>query len=262
MPDDDGAGLARFLASPSSYFAQEAGGIPAMEDDQMIAHVSSCSRCLSPSSSHSALDGDGATMDDDEINTMELSSWPSSSWVELQQLSHTEWSTTDCSTTPLSSRSEGRDDAMAEIIVVKPRALVGAPNSGSEHGCPHRRQRSPMPSRRAVEVPRSLPQMELAHKATKAALREFESAFELQHGRRPRTKRDWLPVYADYKRYEALRHALRVANAPTIGSTLKCHELLRSQSQSMPLREAQETEATQGRTVGEREHECDAALRT
>ena len=43
------------------------------------------------------------------------------------------------------------------------------------------------------------------YKAAKRTLRDFERAFESQHSRKPRYKKDWDPVYDVYLRYEALR---------------------------------------------------------
>jgi len=43
--------------------------------------------------------------------------------------------------------------------------------------------------------------------ASEARLRAFELEFEAEHGRKPRKKRDWQPVLADYNRYDALRKA-------------------------------------------------------
>ena len=44
----------------------------------------------------------------------------------------------------------------------------------------------------------------------KARLR-IELAFEQQHGRKPRKKKDWQPVFEEYERYAALREAEKLA---------------------------------------------------
>ena len=49
------------------------------------------------------------------------------------------------------------------------------------------------------------------HKAIKLRLREYETAFEQRHGRKPKKKKDWAPVYQDYERYSALREAEKAA---------------------------------------------------
>ena len=49
------------------------------------------------------------------------------------------------------------------------------------------------------------------HKRMKARLREYELAFEQQHGRKPRKKKDWQPVFEEYERYAALREAEKLA---------------------------------------------------
>ena len=53
------------------------------------------------------------------------------------------------------------------------------------------------------------------HKRVKSRLREYELAFEQQHGRKPRKKKDWQPVFEEYERYAALREAEKLAQLNT-----------------------------------------------
>ena len=55
--------------------------------------------------------------------------------------------------------------------------------------------------------------MRAEHKRIKAQLREYEIAFETQHGHRPTKKKHWQPVITDYERYAVLREAERQASA-------------------------------------------------
>ena len=49
------------------------------------------------------------------------------------------------------------------------------------------------------------------HKAVKARLREYEIAFEAEHGVKPRKRRDWAPVIDEYERYSQLREEEKAA---------------------------------------------------
>ena len=69
----------------------------------------------------------------------------------------------------------------------------------------HRAAAIPEPTAENVE------QISKEHRSIKARLREYEAAFEERHGRKPRKKKDWAPVYVDYERYAALREAEKQA---------------------------------------------------
>lgn len=63
---------------------------------------------------------------------------------------------------------------------------------------------------------RSIATVRAEHKAVKARLRDYENAFEKEHGRKPRKKRDWAPVMELYEQYETLKleeKALETSNA-------------------------------------------------
>ena len=49
------------------------------------------------------------------------------------------------------------------------------------------------------------------HKRIKGELRQYEVAFEAQHGHRPRKKKEWQPVIQEYERYAVLREAEQLA---------------------------------------------------
>lgn len=66
---------------------------------------------------------------------------------------------------------------------------------------------TPLPSPIPEPTADNLAAIRQEHKAIKARLRAFELEFEAEHGRKPRKKRDWQPVLADYDRYDALRKA-------------------------------------------------------
>ena len=54
-------------------------------------------------------------------------------------------------------------------------------------------------------------------KMIKSQLREHESAFERQNGRRPRKKKDWAPVFDKYERYAELREEDKKRILATVG---------------------------------------------
>ena len=49
------------------------------------------------------------------------------------------------------------------------------------------------------------------HEAVKARLRDYEVAFEREHGTKPRKRRDWAPVIDEYERYASLREEEKAA---------------------------------------------------
>ena len=85
---------------------------------------------------------------------------------------------------------------------------VGA--KGAERSRRRRKQ-----SHRNVAIPEptaeNIDEIRTEHRSIKARLREYEAAFEERHGRKPRKKKDWAPVYVDYERYAALREAEKQA---------------------------------------------------
>ena len=62
----------------------------------------------------------------------------------------------------------------------------------------------------AAEHNKSLESIRAEHMQIKAQLRDYELAFQAEHGRRPRKKKDWHPVFQEYERYAALREAERL----------------------------------------------------
>ena len=62
-----------------------------------------------------------------------------------------------------------------------------------------------------TRIHRDVAEIRREHKAVKAKLREYEVAFEAQHGRKPRKRKDWEPVIDDYEKYAALREEEKAA---------------------------------------------------
>ena len=121
---------------------------------------------------------------------------------------------------------------------------------GTQGGERRRRRRDPHRNSASSSMRRSLPGQPLRidptpevqdlasiraeHKAIKGRLREYEIAFEERHGRKPRKKKDWAPVFSDFERYASLRETEKVVLA-----------------QELPYRETEAGQAGQSHESGD-----------
>jgi hypothetical protein len=71
----------------------------------------------------------------------------------------------------------------------------------------------PSTSRTTEEAARRAADLEDEHRAVKAKLKTFESAYEKEHGSRPRTREAWGEMWPEYERYRVLRASMHTGNS-------------------------------------------------